>query len=123
MTKPTPEQCDNVSLLDDTKGNVSFATWHPQLGGYCSPAIVSFKKDRDSACFEVSNYSNGEYLTDNPQDLHYCAAEQLIEFGITILEMQVKHQQIPAGEFVGELIDCGTMDVMIARLNALRGVT
>ena len=122
MTKPTPEQCDSNSIIDNGE-RVSFATWHPQLGGYCSPAIVSFRKDRNSACFEVGNYSNGEYPTEDAYMQHYCAAEQLIEFGITILEMQVKHQQIPAGEFVGELIDCGTIDVMIARLNALKGVT
>lgn len=118
MSKPTPEQCDSNSIIENGE-RVSFATWHPQLGGYCSPAIVSFrKKNRTSACFDVSNYSNGEYPTDNPQDFHYCAAEQLIEFGITILEMQVKCQ-----EERSILIDNATLDAMIARLNALKSVT
>ena len=122
MTKPTPEQCDSNSIIDNGE-RVSFATWHPQLGGYCSPAIVSFKKDRDSSCFEVSNYSNGEYPTDNPQDLHYCAAKQMIKFGITILEMQVKYQVEQRGSSRAWLVDSSALDEMIARLNALRDVT
>lgn len=93
-SEPTSEQCADHTILADTESEISFAAWHPQLGGYSSHAVVTFSKHSDNgpSCFTVDNYHDGEFPRATAQSLHYCAAEQLIRFGITILEMQVKHQ-------------------------------
>lgn len=126
MTEPTDAQCSDHAVVADTESEVSFAAWHPQLGGYCSHAVVTFSKHSCNGpnCFTVDNYHDGDFPRPEAQSLHYCAAEQLIRFGITILEMQVKHQEAiklgaaPTGERVR--CDVAEIDALIARLTALR---
>jgi len=126
MTEPTDEQCSDHAVVADTESEISFAAWHPQLGGYCSHSVVTFSKQsyNGPSCFTVDNYHDGEFLCSRAKSLHYCAAEQLIRFGITILEMQVKHQEaIKLGaDATGERVRCDVaeIDAMIARLTALK---
>lgn len=129
MTEPTDEQCSDHAIVADTESEISFAVWHPQLGGYSSHAVVTFSKHSSNGpnCFTVDNYHDGDFPRPVAQTLHYCAAEQLIRFGITILEMQVKHQKAiklgaaPTGERVR--CDVAEIDALIARLTELKGTT
>jgi hypothetical protein len=124
VAEPTSEQCSDRAVVADTESEISFAAWHPQLGGYCSHAVVTFSKQsyNGPSCFTVDNYHNGEFPCATEQSLHYCAAEQLIRFGTTILEMQVKHQEELNGSVAGERVRCDVaeIDALIARLTALR---
>lgn len=104
--KPTNEQCGNVATLLDDKEEFKFACLHPQLGGYCSSAIVSFSKqtgcaDGENGCFDVINFHDGKF----PQEavgmsLHYCDAMQLVKFGLLILDKQLDHQKKENGKSV-----------------------
>ena len=83
------------------RGEASFTTWHPQLGGYAAPCVVSFFRDvQDTGfserangpalgCFDVSHYHDGKFPCDEPRELHYCMVEQVLEFGALILQKQM----------------------------------
>lgn len=96
--QPTAEQCNKRALVAEDEDEVRFATWHPQLGGYGSKCIVQFFKTKSSpnnfpGCFEVWNWHDGEFPSENADRKHYCSPEQLIGFGVEILEMMMKYQR------------------------------
>ena len=80
-----------------------FALWHPQWGGYCAPCVVEFNSGESAAsaiesdgppyhlpCFDVHEWHDGEFPTEECQGArHYCCAEQLIRFGLDVMELQV----------------------------------
>jgi hypothetical protein len=106
VSKPTSDQCDaTAALAADGASSHRFAMWHPQLGGYVGRCIVEFGDtsgacEGGQGCFDVLNWHDGEFPTDDsyaPDEKHYCDAMQLIEFGLSILELQAKHQKAMAG--------------------------
>jgi hypothetical protein len=101
MKQPSPEECDsNADITNwvgsDTWGDRTFASWHPQWGGYVGRCIVhtlrvmSDGDTRLAGCFDVYNFHDGEFPSDKPTTYHYCAATQLIDFALTVLEKQLE---------------------------------
>lgn len=93
----------------------AFAMWHPQWGGYASPCIVTFHEateQGDTMCFEVHEFHDGEFPTEHETcQRHYCDPWQVIEFGVNVLELQVKH--------AGCVADREQIDSIVERLRAL----
>ncbi|MCP4967393.1 MAG: hypothetical protein GY926_19445 [bacterium] len=75
----------------EVDGSVAFQLWHPQWGGYCAPCVVVFSKspqDGVGGCFDVYEFHDGEFPTEhNTFRRHYCDADQIVEFGLRIIEM------------------------------------
>lgn len=109
LTQPTSEQCSDNSLILEDHDRMIFAAWHPQWGGYSGKCLIEFGKiSGDSAgeagCFDVFNFHDGEFpREDHLTHIHYCCAEQLIEFGIKILELQMANQK--CNWMLGQKID------------------
>lgn len=91
---------------DGRNHGAMFQLVHPQWGGYCFPCVVEFDTDgghrgndetrADLPCFEVHEFHDGEFPTDHVFDTrHYCAAEQLVRFGLDVIELQVEHCDRP----------------------------
>lgn len=103
--QPTAEQCNKRALVAEDEDEVRFATWHPQWGGYTGKCIVQIGKmtnnigDSDyPGCFEVWNWHDGEFPSkDYVDEKHYCSPEQLIRFGVEILEKMMKYQRTKEG--------------------------
>lgn len=98
MERPSDDQCSEHAILSKSDTEVNYADWHPQIGGYTSPCVVSFSTisgmKQHPGCFDVLNFHDGEYPTDHVADVkHYCDARQMIDFALTVLEMQSKHQR------------------------------
>lgn len=100
MDEPSDDQCSEHAVLSKSNTEITYADWHPQIGGYTSPCVVSFSAI-SRGCFEVQNFHDGEFPTRNVADIkHYCDARQLVEFGLTVLEMQCEHQRSADGAAV-----------------------
>lgn len=88
---------DEVQVFDKER---VFWTWYPQMGGYVAKAVIEFAAvsgdgESGAGCFDALVFHDGDwpFKTDRePRGLHHCAAEQFIEFGITVLEAQAKFQ-------------------------------
>lgn len=127
MDRPSEDQCSEHAVLAKSDLEVTYADWHPQIGGYTSPCVVSFSVVSFSAisglkqhpgCFEVQNFHDGEFPTRNVADVkHYCDARQLVEFGLTVLEMQCEHQRAANGTAVK--MSGSWKERVIKRINAL----
>lgn len=97
MNEPTSDQCTKHEELPGNPNDYTYADWHPQWGGYASHCIVSFGReagdvDSGPGCFDVVNFHDGEFPGGVPTVLHYCSAEQVIDFGLTVLEQQLRIQ-------------------------------
>ena len=101
MKTPSSGQCDKKAVIKQEGGETTFAVWHPQWGGYCGKALVTFSASADGdypdetfPCFEVLNWHDGEFPIHNvdgpPDRKHYCDPQQLIDFALTIMEKQAK---------------------------------
>ena len=121
MIEPTPDQCSEQVIVENTADTVSFAVWHPQWGGHCSHALVVFDKftnnDNDPGCFDVANFHDGEFPSGTPDRKHYCSAEQLVDFGLSVLEKQLAHQLDSTGNSVA--LDAAWVESTLARLQRL----
>lgn len=91
--QPTPEQCERKERLPDFQerpeypGRPAFATWYPQMGGYCSICVVV----QEEGCFGVYVWHDGDFPfhgNENPAYLHHCSAEQFIKFGSEVRKFQ-----------------------------------
>jgi len=87
---PTYEEIKNHKVIDF--GDVKWtACWYPQMGGYVAKAWASLSssEQKETSCFEVCVYHDGEFPFDestpgapgNPAYLHHCSADQFIKFG------------------------------------------
>lgn len=93
--EPTSDECSKNYVISRKPGEVTFAAWYPQMGGYVSRCIVkSFTGDSNN-CFEVYVWHDGEFPFDDesspgkpPAHIHHCNADQFIEFGKQVLQMQ-----------------------------------
>ena len=100
MTMPTSDQCSaHAPCKPEGPHQYTYADWHPQWGGYVGKCLVSFSVNSEGGdepgCFDVEVWHDGEFPHDDDSRTvtrHYCAATQLIEFGLTVLEQQVVHQ-------------------------------
>ena len=93
-TKPTNDECGALADVPPPNENrAAFATWMPQIGGHCSPCVVSFPTSEKSddgdfgepGCFDVEVFHDG----DAPRDertcgLHFCDARQLVRFAVDV---------------------------------------
>jgi hypothetical protein len=112
--EPARPDMSNLSECPEIEGYMGwsrFAMWHPQWGGYGSPCVVEFDGDRgeqrsvmereagppyDLPCFDVYEWHDGEFPTEECQGArHYCMAEQVVEFGLNVIELQVEHSTVP----------------------------
>lgn len=110
---PTAEQCNDNSIIHEDANEIIIASWHPQWGGYCGQCLIIFTKqphsnDLDSnglGCFNIINWHDGEFPIDpsrkddcgnnvEPTNYHYCDADQLMNFGQFIKDMQKKHTKV-----------------------------
>jgi len=98
--QPTNEEIEARKVFDADRGQLGYATWHPQWGGYVGKCLVYFDKESGSAeheagCYDVVNWHDGEFPTE-PDGVttgyHYCSAEQQVNFGLEVLEKQCEHQ-------------------------------
>jgi hypothetical protein len=111
---PTFEQCSKGEVFKDDH-RVVICMVHPQWGGYVGCCTVGFDVVTNSAgghddpadhgCFDVMNWHDGEFCVDpanpdgrEPTFRHYCSAQQLVRFGVQILEAQAAHQKGSNGE-------------------------
>ena len=98
MDRPSDDQCSEHAVLSNSDTEITYADWHPQIGGYGSPCVVQFDKIsgcQRPGCFEVHNFHDGEFPTDQIADVkHYCDAGQMIDFALTVLEKQVAHRSV-----------------------------
>lgn len=128
MNRPTHDDCTAKTVREDGSDFV-LTTWHPQWGGYASPCEVRFgKASGDGAgegigCFDVTNWHDGEFPTDDEECVtrrHYCSAEQVVDFGLDIIDAQLGRQvsMTDKDKLVG--VDSKWIDETIARLTALR---
>lgn len=81
-------------LPDDDNGDLRFALVHPQWGGYCFPCAVQFPKPyppyKGLSCFDVHEFHDGEFASDELEfTRHYCRALQVVQFGVSVLELQL----------------------------------
>lgn len=93
--KPTNDECSSfaeVSPPNDKR--FAFAAWMPQVGGYCSPCVVSFPTSEDGGdggfgapgCFDVEVFHDGDMPRDERTcTLHFCDAAQLVRFAVDVL--------------------------------------
>jgi hypothetical protein len=87
LVQPTPIQCRDHEVVFENETQIGFADYHPQWGGYCGRCIVIFTKGQNSPCFDVYNWHDGEFPTDEDDHYtlyHYCDVDQMINFGKTI---------------------------------------
>lgn len=99
---PSGEDCETNKLIYETKLVRGYAIWYPQMGGNVGRAIVMIDKKGDvmidkkgDECFEVFVWHDGKHPLseedgDVPIRIHHCSAEQFIEFGKKVLELQNK---------------------------------
>lgn len=99
--RPTAEECSEKKIVREDADHCVLATWHPQWGGYASMAEVRFSKVSSDGrgehigCIDVLNWHDGEFPTKEPHQTtryHYCSAEQIVDFGLTIIEAQLGRQ-------------------------------
>ena len=94
-TKPTNDECGALAdVPPPNEDRAAFTAWMPQIGGYCSPCVVSFptseKSDDgdfgDPGCFDVEVYHDGDLPRDERTcTLHFCDARQLVRFAVNVL--------------------------------------
>jgi hypothetical protein len=93
-SEPTAEQCSARERLDLGNGNVGYACWYPQMGGYVGKAVLIPEVEEDDGalddgCFDVYVWHDGGFPFDAddpirggpPRRLHHCDPEQFITFG------------------------------------------
>jgi hypothetical protein len=125
IKQPTAEEIKQCKIKED-EHQVYVPMWHPQWGGYVGKCLVIFSKKaceagkRGYGCFEVLNWHDGQFPTDNQVDTkHYCNAVQLIEFGTQILEAQSKRQVLGGKPITMHEWDRIVLKKMIERLNGV----
>jgi len=87
--EPTGEQCNKCARVD-FNGRRAFATWYPQMGGYCSKSVIV----EDGQCFGAFVWHDGQFpFSDDghacddcgsrrsPAYIHHCDASQFVNFG------------------------------------------
>lgn len=100
VDQPTVEQCQQrLEVPNRFPTEFAFASWHPQWGGSVGRCVVTFSRETNDGsggvgCFDVYNWHDGEFPSDETvTSYHYCSAEQLIDFGLAVLEKQRQHQK------------------------------
>ena len=93
IREPTTEECDQCAKIAEDEHCIAYAIWYPQMGGYVGKAVAVFGKEEagGSRCFDVTVWHDGQWPFHDGQpgtQLHHCDAEQFIEFGKRILELQ-----------------------------------
>ena len=78
-TEPTGEQCTarHRFIFD---GRRAVACWYPQMGGYCSKAVLV----DHGGCFQAYVWHDGEFPFGDgraPRELHHCDPQQFIDLG------------------------------------------
>lgn len=89
---PTSADCQKIATLfdDSDKHERHYANWHPQWGGYYGKSVVIVTPGDVDGCFQVINWHDGEFPRDDSfVEYHYCAATQIVNQGITVLEKQL----------------------------------
>jgi hypothetical protein len=123
---PNQQDCSKRVVQDDERG-FTLLTWHPQWGGYSSVCEVRFDRvsgdagEKEIGCFDVTNWHDGEFPTEDPNEAttyHYCSAEQIVSFGLDVIEAQVSRQRSLSDKPVS--IDPAWLEETIARLKKLR---
>lgn len=133
MRLPTGTLDDEVVDAEQSRvvkdgSKVRFWTYYPQMGGYHGKAVVTFDlttncTDDVSGCFDASVFHDGDFPFDeaggrSPARIHHCSAEQFVDFGLQVIEAQVRHQLAEHGGLVR--ISDGWIDATISRLTRLR---
>lgn len=101
MDDKRPEvERDKAKRLREEGDVFVLVTWQPQWGGYTAPCEVRFHRESGSGegelgCFEARYWHDGEFPTSDPTETtayHYCGADQIVDFGIEVLEAQLGRQ-------------------------------
>lgn len=89
--EPTGDECSGRTAVFQTETHVGYATWYPQMGGYHGKAVVVLDRKHPTGCFDVYVWHDGAFPFNgdrSPACLHHCDAEQFIEFGQQVIELQ-----------------------------------
>lgn len=93
--EPTAEECETCDVVLEDEHSIGHAIWYPQMGGYVGKAVVVFSKERGGSgrnpCFDVYVWHDGEWPFNEgepPNPLHHCNAQQFIDFGREVLNLQ-----------------------------------
>lgn len=124
--QPTNEEIEARKVFEVDRGQLAFPTWHPQWGGYVGKCLVYFDKqsgcaENTTGCYDVVNWHDGTFPTEPDGatvGYHYCSAEQLVNFGLEVLEKQMEHQIGMNGEPV--FVPKSWVEKTIKRLQSLR---
>jgi hypothetical protein len=101
VREPTADECSDNALIEETETQVAYAIWYPQMGGYHGKAVVAFFKSPLDAergqgkCFDALVWHSGTWPFHDGEpgrELHHCNADQFVEFGEKVLELQAKHE-------------------------------
>ncbi|MCW6003883.1 hypothetical protein K1W54_04705 [Micromonospora sp. CPCC 205371] len=83
IREPTSEQCSANTRFDLGNGQVAYATWWPQMGGYVGKCLVVV-----GGCFDVYIWHDGQFpfrgegpRSGQPVKIHLDDPDQWIRFG------------------------------------------
>lgn len=95
---PTGDECQSGARVADVNGMPAFACWYPQMGGYVGKCVVVVEHpngdDEGDSCFDAYVWHDGEFpfheVGEMPARIHHCSAQQFIDFGRFVLDLQSK---------------------------------
>lgn len=86
IKEPTAEECSQKAVVFETKSQVAYAIWHPQMGGYCGKAVAIIEKTH-SSCIDLYVWHDGEFPSSTPVFIHYCDPLQIVRFGEQLIKL------------------------------------
>lgn len=107
--EPTADQCRATAKVYESEGQVGYAIWYPQMGGYVGKAIAicsrSWYEDEatgigSGGCVDMYIWHDGEFpfghaseFKQEPRQLHHCDPDQFIQFGYALKALNDAHRR------------------------------
>jgi hypothetical protein len=93
--EPTSDECSSHARID-VDGDVGYACWYPQMGGYVAKAVAMYDGSAEGGCFDVYVWHDGDFpfsedhygIPENPRELHHCSGQQFIAFGEFLVSIE-----------------------------------
>ena len=102
LKEPTPEQCSENAVVFEGEGQIGYAIWYPQMGGYHAKSVALCDKNwidrgtsRTGGCVDIWLWHDGEWPFHDgqpPMQIHLCDPDQFIEFGEKLTALNNQHR-------------------------------